>query len=99
MVERLEDRGGSPIPPKSCRIEGEIRKVFGTEVRRLPIVCAGLDHTEIVDSATKKDNRIAQCTRSQVLAIDLISFAKLPILPLSRLLDEPVFLRVDEQAS
>jgi hypothetical protein len=69
MVERLEDRGGSPIPPKSCRIEGEIRKVFGTEVRRLPIVCAGLDHTEIVDSATKKDNRVAQRIRSQVLAI------------------------------
>jgi hypothetical protein len=69
MVERFEDRGGSPIPPKSCRIEGEIRKVFGTEVRRLPIVCAGLDHTEIVDSATKKDNRVAQRIRSQVLAI------------------------------
>jgi hypothetical protein len=69
MVERLEERGGSPIPPKSCRIEGEIRKVFGTEVRRLPIVCAGLDHTEIVDSATKKDNRVAQRIRSQVLAI------------------------------
>jgi hypothetical protein len=69
MVERLEERGGSPIPPKSCRIEGEIRKVFGTEVRRLPIVCAGLDHIEIVDSATKKDNRVAQRIRSQVLAI------------------------------